>query len=49
METQEYISETFKTVDNQLMSTYSIRSSDTDSTGLWQPGSLHTLGADGQI
>ena len=27
----------------------SIRSSDNDSTGLWPPGSLHTLGADGHI
>ena len=27
----------------------SIRSSDNDSTGFWPPGSLHTLGADGQI
>ena len=26
-----------------------IRSSDNDSTGLWPPGSLHTLGADGHI
>ena len=26
-----------------------IRSSDNDSTGFWPPGSLHTLGADGQI
>ena len=26
----------------------SIRSSDNDSTGFWPPGSLHTLGADGQ-
>ena len=27
----------------------SIRSSDNDSTGLWPPGSLHTLGAGGHI
>ena len=27
----------------------SIRSSDNDSTGIWPPGSLHTLGADGHI
>ena len=27
----------------------SIRSSDNDSSGLWPPGSLHTLGADGHI
>ena len=27
----------------------SIGSSDNDSTGLWPPGSLHTLGADGHI
>ena len=26
-----------------------IRSSDNDNTGLWPPGSLHTLGADGHI
>ena len=26
-----------------------IRSSDNDRTGFWPPGSLHTLGADGQI
>ena len=26
-----------------------IRSSDNDSTSLWPPGSLHTLGADGHI
>ena len=26
-----------------------IRSSDNDGTGFWPPGSLHTLGADGQI
>ena len=26
-----------------------IRSSDNDSSGFWPPGSLHTLGADGQI
>ena len=26
-----------------------IRSNDNDSTGFWPPGSLHTLGADGQI
>ena len=26
-----------------------IRSSDNDSTGLWPPGSLHILGADGDI
>ena len=26
-----------------------IWSSDNDSTGLWPPGSLHTLGADGHI
>ena len=26
-----------------------IRSSDNDSTGLWPPGSLHTLGADGHV
>ena len=26
-----------------------MRSSDNDSTGLWPPGSLHTLGADGHI
>ena len=26
-----------------------IRSSDNDSTGLWPPGSLHTLDADGHI
>ena len=26
-----------------------IRSSDNDSTGVWPPGSLHTLGADGHI
>ena len=26
-----------------------IRSSDNDSSGLWPPGSLHTLGADGHI
>ena len=28
---------------------YLIRSSDNDSTGLWPPDSLHTLGADGHI
>ena len=28
---------------------FTIRSSDNDSTGLWPPGSLHTLGADGHI
>ena len=27
----------------------SIRSSDNDSNGFWQPGSLHTLAADGHI
>ena len=26
-----------------------IRSSDNDRTGLWPPGSLHTLGVDGHI
>ena len=28
---------------------FAIRSSDIDSTGLWPPGSLHTLGTDGHI
>ena len=32
-----------------LMDTWSIRSSDNDSTGFWPPGVLHTLGADGHI
>ena len=28
---------------------HQIRSIDNDSTGLWPPGSLHTMGADGHI
>ena len=33
----------------EMFVTATIRSSDNDSTGLWPPGSLNILGADGHI
>ena len=41
--------EALRDSDGDQIQTDPIRSSDNDSTSLWPPGSLHTLGTDGHI
>ena len=46
---QSQNSDRLGTISGLILLAELIRSSDNDSTGLWPPGSLHTLGADGYI